>query len=235
MLAVMRFVITGANRGIGLELVRQLLSRGDAVEAGVRDPERARDLLQLGKSPRGASLLRVHRLDVASDESARSFAQAIGDRPVDVLVNNAGILGKMQSLEELDLEDVVETFRVDALGALAVTRALLPSMRKSDVRKLVHISTGMASISDNTSGGAYGYRMAKAALNIASKSLAVNLRGERFISVVMNPGWVQTEMGGAGAPTPVHDSVAGILRVVDKLTLDQSGSFLDYRGGTIAW
>ena len=231
----MRFVITGANRGIGLELAKQLLARGDSVEAGVRAPDRATDLIQLGKSPRGASLLRVHALDVASDESARGFAQAIGDKPIDVLINNAGILGKMQSLEELDLEDIVNTFRVDALGAVAVTRALLPGLRKGDTRKLVHISTGMASISDNTSGGAFGYRMAKAALNIASKSMAVNLRGERFISVVMNPGWVQTEMGGSGAPTPVRDSAAGILRVIDKLTLDQSGSFLDFRGGTLAW
>ncbi|MEO7093419.1 MAG: SDR family oxidoreductase [Polyangiales bacterium] len=231
----MRFVITGANRGIGLELTRQLVARGDAVEAGARSPEAASELMQLGKSPRGASLLRVHALDVASDRSARDFAQSIGDRAVDVLINNAGILGKMQSLEELDLDDVVNTFRVDALGALAVTRALLPSLRKGDTRKLVHISTGMASISDNTSGGAFGYRMAKAALNIASKSMAVNLRGERFISVVMNPGWVQTEMGGSGAPTPVRDSATGILSVIDKLTLDQSGNFLDFRGGTLAW
>ena len=231
----MRFVITGANRGIGLELTRQLLARGDAVEAGVRAPDRASDLLQLAKSPQGASLLRVHALDVASDESARAFARSIGDRPVDVLVNNAGVLGKMQSLDELDFEDMIHTFRVDALGALAVTRALLQNLRKADTRKVVHISTGMASISDNTSGGAFGYRMAKAALNIASKSMAVNLRGERFISVVMNPGWVQTEMGGSGAPTPVTDSAAGILKVVDRLTLEQSGSFLDYRGGTLAW
>lgn len=231
----MRFVISGANRGIGLELVKQLLARGDSVEAGVRDPDRATELMQLGKSPRGASQLRVHPLDVAKDQSARDFAAAIGDRAVDVLINNAGILGKMQSLEELDFEDMLHTYRVDALGALAVTRALLPAMRKGSTRKLVHISTGMASISDNTSGGAYGYRMAKAALNIASKSMAVNLRGERFISVVVNPGWVQTEMGGAGAPTPVHESAAGILERIDKLTLDQSGSFLDYRGGTLAW
>jgi NAD(P)-dependent dehydrogenase (short-subunit alcohol dehydrogenase family) len=231
----MRFVVTGANRGIGLELTRQLLARGDAVEAGVREPDRASELSQLGKSPRGASQLRVHAVDVARDDSVRAFARAIGDRSVDVLINNAGVLGKMQGLEELDLEDMVHTFRVDALGAIAVTRALLPALRKGDTRKLVHISTGMASIADNTSGGAYGYRMAKAALNIASKSIAVNLRGERFISVVMNPGWVQTEMGGAGAPTPVRDSAAGILATIDKLGLDQSGSFLDYRGGTLAW
>jgi len=229
----MRYVVTGANRGIGLELTRQLLERGDMVEAGARDPSTARELAGLGKRPAGK--LRVHAVDVSDDASVRAFARSIGDVAVDVLINNAGVLGKMQSLEELDLEDVVHTFRVNALGALAVTRALLPNLRKGSARKVVHVSTGMASISDNTSGGAFGYRMSKAALNIASKSMAVNLRGERIISVVMNPGWVQTDMGGRGAPTPVHESAAGILEVTDALSLEKSGMFLDYRGGTIAW
>lgn len=232
----MRYVVTGANRGIGLELVRQLLERGDTVEAGARDPSSARELASFAKRPhREGSKLRVHAVDVADDASVRAFARSIGDVPVDVLINNAGVLGKMQSLEELDLEDVVHTYRVNALGALAVTRALLPNLRKGGARKVVHISTGMASIADNTSGGAFGYRMSKAALNIASKSMAVNLRGERIISVVMNPGWVQTDMGGSGAPTTVHDSAAGILQVTDALSLEKSGQFLDYRGGTLAW
>ena len=229
----MRFVVTGANRGIGLEFVRQLLARGDTVEAGTRDPSAARELSALGKGP--SSKLRVHAVDVADDASVRAFARSIGDVPVDVLVNNAGVLGKMQSLEELDLEDVVATYRVNALGALAVTRALLPQIRKGTARKVMHVSTGMASISDNTSGGAFGYRMSKAALNIACKSMAVNLRGERIISVVMNPGWVRTDMGGSGAPTTPSESVSGMLKVIDALTLDKSGQFLDFRGGTLAW
>jgi NAD(P)-dependent dehydrogenase (short-subunit alcohol dehydrogenase family) len=229
----MRFVVTGANRGIGLEFVRQLLDRGETVEAGARDPSAARELAALGKGP--SSKLRVHTLDVSDDASARAFAQSIGDVAVDVLVNNAGVLGKMQSLEELDFEDVVATFRVNALGALAVTRALLPQLRKGNTRKVVHVSTGMASIADNTSGGAYGYRMSKAALNIASKSLSVNLRGERIVSVVVNPGWVATDMGGHGAPTSPKDSVAGLLKLIDGLTLEKSGQFLDFRGGTLAW
>jgi NAD(P)-dependent dehydrogenase (short-subunit alcohol dehydrogenase family) len=231
----MRFVVTGTSRGIGLELVRQLLARGDVVEAVVRDPERARELAQLGKTPSGAANLRIHRCDVTDDASVRALAAALDGRAVDVLVNNAGVLGKMSPLEELDLEDMVASYRTNALAPLAVTRALLPNMRRSDVRKVVHISTGMASIGENTSGGAYGYRMSKAALNIAAKSLAINLRGERFVSVVLNPGWVQTEMGGVGAPTPVKESVVGILSVIDRLTLEQSGSFLDYRGGVLPW
>ncbi len=232
----MKWVVTGANRGIGLELVQQLLARGEHVDAGVRSPDDASGLAQLAKRPAGAATLRIHRVDVSDDASVREFAKAIDGRPVDVLVNNAGIIGKMQSLEELDFDDMVQTYRVNALGALAVTRALLPNLRKGEARKVAHISTGMASISDNTSGGAYGYRMSKAALNIASKSIAVNYRGERIISVVLNPGWVQTEMGGSGAPTPVSESVTGLLRVIDGLTLERSGLFLDYRqGDVIPW
>ena len=152
-----------------------------------------------------------------------------------MLVNNAGVLGKMQSLEELDLEDCLATFRVNALGAIAVTRALLPQLRKSKVRKVLHVSTGMASIADNSSGGAYGYRMSKAALNMASKCLAVGLRGDRIVSAVINPGWVQTDMGGSGAPTSVVDSAKGILQQIDALDVEHTGQFLDYKGGTLDW
>jgi NAD(P)-dependent dehydrogenase (short-subunit alcohol dehydrogenase family) len=231
----MRYVVTGANRGIGLELTRQLLVRGDTVDAGVRDPAAASDLARLGKSPAGAANLRILACDVSRDASVRTLAAALGDRPVDVLVNNAGVLGKMQSLDDLDLEDMVHSFRVNALGALCVTRALLPNLRRSHVRKVINVSTKMASVSDNTSGGAFGYRMSKAALNIATKSMAVNLRGERIVAVVVNPGWVQTEMGGAGAPTPVQESVAGLLRLIDGLSLDQSGGFYDFKGDSIPW
>ena len=229
----MKVVVTGANRGIGLEFVKQLLARGDTVVAGARAPGEARELQRLAGSP--ASRLTVGPLDIGDAASVRRFSASLGDRPVDVLINNAGVLGKMQSLEELDLDDVMATYRINAVGAVDVTRALLPLLRKSDVRKVLHVSTGMASISDNTSGGAFAYRMSKAALNIASKSISVNLRGERIISVVCNPGWVQTDMGGAGAKTPVSESVSGMLKVLDGLTLDQSGSFLDFRGGTLGW
>jgi NAD(P)-dependent dehydrogenase (short-subunit alcohol dehydrogenase family) len=229
----MRYVVTGANRGIGLELARQLLAGGKIVEAACREPHRAVELRALPTRP-GAEL-RIHACDVGSDASVASFATGLADGGVDVLINNAGTLGKMEALEELDLDDVRRTFDVNALGAIRVTRALLPRLRQGRGRKIVHVSTKMASIADNTSGGAFGYRMSKVALNMASRTMALALRGERIVSVVVNPGWVQTDMGGPGAPTPVAESARGILALIDRLKLDDSGEFWDYRGDKIEW
>jgi len=226
----MRFVVTGTNRGIGLEIVRQLVGRGDSVEAGVRDPATAAELAAI--EAEAGSRLRVHGCDVTSDASVATFAEAIGDVPIDVIINNAGVMGRMLSLEEVDLTDAMHTFDTNALGAIRVTRALLTRMERASTRKIVHITSGMGSIADNTSGGAYAYRMSKAALNMANKSMSIDLRARGFICVVMNPGWVQTDMGGARAPTPVAESVAKMLGRVDALTPADTGAFLDFKGGT---
>jgi NAD(P)-dependent dehydrogenase (short-subunit alcohol dehydrogenase family) len=229
----MRFVITGANRGIGLELARQIAARGDFVEAGVREPEAAEELGAL--AARAAARVRVHTCDVASDTSVRAFAAAVGDVAVDVLINNAGVKGKRQPLAELDFEDAIRTIDTNALGAVRVTRALLPNLFRGEGKRVAHISSGLGSIADNTTGDAYAYRMSKAALNMASRSMAVDLRGEGIISVVLNPGWVKTDMGGPSAPTEVDESVRRMLGIIDGLTLEQSGSFIDYRGHTIGF
>jgi NAD(P)-dependent dehydrogenase (short-subunit alcohol dehydrogenase family) len=229
----MRFIVTGANRGIGLELARQLTARGDTVLAGVRDPASAEELRSLASS-RG-SLIQIHACDIASDESARAFAAALGDEPVDVLINNAGIFGERQPLEELDLDDMTRTYNVNALGPIRVTRAVLPLLRKGKTRKIVHITSGMGSVTDNTSGGSYGYRMSKAALNMASKSMSVDLSPEGILCVVMNPGWVQTDMGGSSAPTPVTESASRMIGMIDKMTLEDTGKFFDFKGGTIPY
>ncbi|MDB4954006.1 MAG: family oxidoreductase [Myxococcales bacterium] len=224
----MRVVVTGANRGIGLELVRQLRARGDEVEAACRHPETATQLRELGG--------RVHRCDVAEDASVKAFAAELGDTPIDLMINNAGISGgSHQQLRDMDFEEAVRTYQVDALGPLRVSLALLPNLRHGAGKKLAHITSGLGSIGDNRSGGFYGYRMAKAALNMASKSLAVELRSEGIISVVVNPGWVQTDMGGKSAAVTVADSVRGILHAVDNATLDQSGEFLDWKGTQYPW
>src|SRR5437016_2635797 len=199
----MRVVVTGSNRGIGEEFVRQLIARGDTVDAAVRDPARAEGLHALAEQAKGA--LRILACDVASDDSVRRFGAALEPAAVDLLINNAGILGEMKPLVELDPEDMVKTYRVDAIGPVLVTRAVLPLLRKGKTRKIAHVTSRMGSISDNTSGGAYGYRMAKAALNMASRTLAIDLRGEGFTSVVLNPGWVKTDMGGHGAPTTADE------------------------------
>lgn len=229
----MRIVITGANRGIGLEFVRQYLARGDSVEAAVRAPGEASELNALLASSGGR--LRVHGCDVASDGGARELASAVGDAAVDVLINNAGVMGKMLGLEKLDHADMLRTFDINALGPVRVSAALLPQLRRGKTRKIAHISSGMGSIGDNTSGGAYGYRMSKAALDMACRSMAVDLRGEGFKVVALNPGWVKTDMGGQSAPTPVDTSVRMMIERIDQLTDEQSGTLLDYRGHTWPW
>jgi NAD(P)-dependent dehydrogenase (short-subunit alcohol dehydrogenase family) len=230
----MRTLVTGANRGIGLELVRQLRERGE-VEACVRNPSDARELQALA-----GDRVRIHRLDVRDASSVRSLAAALDGTAIDIVFNVAGVNGGpgqsiRQMADDLELGDVGDTFDVNATGALRVSVALLPNIRRGGAKKLVHITSGMGSISDNTSGGYYAYRMSKAALNMMSRSLAVDLRGEGIASYVINPGWVQTDMGGRSAPTPVEESVRGILNEIDRATLADSGEFLNWRGNRYAW
>lgn len=229
----MRIVITGANRGIGLELTRRYLDRGDQVEAAVRRPDAATDLAALAGGAGGR--LRVHACDIRDGASVRAFAAALGDIAVDLLINNAGVMGKMQALPDLDDADVVNTINTNTLGPLRVTGALLPHLRRGSTRKIVHITSGMGSIGDNQSGGAYGYRMSKAALNMGCRSMAMDLKGEGFTAVVMNPGWVKTDMGGSHAPTPVEESAQKMIELIDRIGPEQTGTFLDYRGHTWPW
>ena len=229
----MRYLVTGANRGIGLEFVRQLTARGDAVEVVARRPERSSLLLELAQ--RFPSLVRIHAADVTNDYNVRALAKELEDVGIDVLINNAGVMGRLVPLAEVDLEDVLHTFAVNAVSPLRVTRALLPSLRRGTARRIVHITSKMGSIDDNKSGGAYGYRMSKTALNMASRSLATDLRGEEMVSAVLHPGWVKTDMGGPGAMISAEESVQGLLRVIDGLTLAHSGRFFNYTGEEIPW
>lgn len=231
----MRHLVTGANRGIGLELVRQLAARGDTVEACARQPA---DALEL--APLAGDCVRIHALDIRDAGSVRAVATALGDGALDLVWNVAGVYGGgAQSLrqlaEDLTLADVAETYAVNAMGSLRVTTAMLPHVRRGTGKKLVHVTSGMGSISDNKSGGNYAYRMSKAALNMMSSALAVDLKSEGIASYVINPGWVQTAMGGKNAPTPVADSVRGMLDVIDGATLADSGAFLDHHGKRYGW
>jgi NAD(P)-dependent dehydrogenase (short-subunit alcohol dehydrogenase family) len=230
---LMRYVITGASRGIGLEFVQQLLRRGDTVDAGVRSPEGARRLEPLAREV--GNRLRIHALDVEDEASIRSFAADVCAAPVDVLINNAGVFGQWCAFTEVDSTDLARTFAINALGPLRITQALLPALRRGAVRKVAHVSSRMGSLADNTEGGAYAYRMSKAALNMGVRSLAHDLRGEGLVTVMLHPGWVQTDMGGPQAPLPAADSVRGMLRVIDGMGPEHSGRFLDYQGAEVPW
>jgi NAD(P)-dependent dehydrogenase (short-subunit alcohol dehydrogenase family) len=236
----MRYVISGASRGLGLEFVRQLLARGNTVEAGARNPAEARQLTSLARE--AGARLRIHPLDVSNTASVRAFATVVGETPIDVLINSAGVGGKWDPLPEMDFDDMGRTMEVNALGPMRMSAMLLPAVLKSSTRKIVHLTTRMASMAENTPvgvygfpGGAYAYRMSKAALNAGMRTMAVDFREQGLITVALHPGWVQTDLGGKMAPTRPEESVQGMLRVIDELTLASSGRFLDYQGKECAW
>jgi NAD(P)-dependent dehydrogenase (short-subunit alcohol dehydrogenase family) len=228
----MRFVIVGANRGIGLELVRQLASRGEEVVATARDLSSAAALQSLSKAHNRIQLVRC---DVTSAEDRAALARTLGDAPIDVLILNAGVFGDRSGIDDIDIEDVRTTMEVNAVAPLAVLTTLLPALRKGKTRRVVAISSGLGSIGDNTSGGYHGYRMSKAALNMVMRCASQDLASEKFICVAMNPGWVQTDMGGAGAPLKVEVSVRNMLGRIDAFTAKDNGQFLDHAGGNLLW
>lgn len=220
-------LLTGANRGIGLEFARQLAARGDRVVATCRNPASASDLAALD--------VQVERLDVADGASVENIAALYADRRLDLLINNAGVGVGHRPLGELDYEEMEAFYRTNAMGPLRLTETLLPALRRGESRIVVSLTSRVGSIEDNTSGGSYAYRASKAALNAINKSLAIDLGDEGFTCVVLHPGWVQTDMGGGSAPLAKEQSVAGMLKVVDGLAQDDSGGFFDYTGESLPW
>jgi NAD(P)-dependent dehydrogenase (short-subunit alcohol dehydrogenase family) len=221
------WVVTGASRGIGLELARQLTQRGEPVIATARNPREADELNALEVS--------VHTLDVTNPASVAAFAASLGDTPVDILINNAGRGGDGPGLSRLDVERLMSYFDVNALGPLRVTQSLLPNLRAGQRRVVAHLSSRLGSIEDNSEGGAYGYRSSKAALNMINRSMSIELGPEGFCCVVLHPGWVRTDMGGARAPLSVEESVAGLLQVLYRLSESDNGQFLSYTGDSLPW
>jgi len=232
-------LVTGANRGIGLEFVRQLLARGDRVVATCRQPGKAAALNTLtGEYP---GRLHVLPLDVASEKSraelVRELPLVCGDaveKPaIDLLINNAGVLHSGERFGQLSTAHLDDSFRTNASGPLLLTEALAPML--SDGATVANISSTLGSIANTGQFGTPSYNISKAAQNMASVLLAHALRGRDIRVVALHPGWVQTEMGGDGAQIAATASVAGLLRVIDGLTLDDSGRFLDWQGQTQPW
>ena len=216
-------VITGANRGIGLELARQFKQRGDDVVAACR--ESSKELAKLDVEV-------IEGVDVTEDGSVGELAKALGDRTVDVLVNCAGILSD-ESLSDLDFDRMRRQFEVNSLGPLRVTAALRGNLGKGS--KVAIITSRMGSIADNTSGGRYGYRMSKTAVNMAGRSLAQDLREAGVAVVILHPGFVRTEMtGGQGLIDP-PESAAGLIARIDELSIETSGSFRHTNGEELPW
>ena len=216
-------VVTGANRGIGLALVGLLRSRGATVVAVCRQTSPALEAL-------GARV--ASGIDVADPQAGADLAARLGQDDIELVVHNAGI-GRFTSLENTTPEDVSSSFRVNAMAPLFLTRALLPRLRSG--AKVALVSSRMGSIGDNGSGGYYGYRMSKAALNAAGVSLAHDLRPQGIAVVILHPGAVRTAMtSGQGAVDP-DESAAGLLRRIDELKIETTGRFLHENGTVLPW
>jgi NAD(P)-dependent dehydrogenase (short-subunit alcohol dehydrogenase family) len=236
----LKVVVTGAGRGLGLEFVRQLLPRAECLIATARTPESAQELQELARKH---ERLKIVRLDVSDEDSIQRAAEAIGTMvsSLDLLINNAGIyIGRpgtaagSDALGKLTMQGGMETFRTNAIGPMILTQSLLPLLEKTERAKIVSLTSGLASIA-NSSGPPFHYSASKAALNMYMHGLAVQQRKSGIISIVMNPGWVQTDMGGRAATITAEESAKGILTVVDHLTHEQSGSFLNYKGQREPW
>jgi len=220
------YLITGIGRGIGRELTRVLLHRGERVIGTLRSLDQTRPEW----SERVASgQLTLLALDVRDEGSIREAAKQL-DEPVDVLVNNAGIIGpQRQSTLDMDFEGFLDTFRVNTLGPLRIVQAFLPHLKRAKAAKIVTISSRMGSLSYAKSDR-IAYRASKAAVNKVVQGLATDLQAEGIVAVSVHPGWVQTDMGGAGADISVQDSAAGLARLIDRLTMDDTGGFFDWQG-----
>lgn len=215
-------LITGANRGIGLEVTRRLVRRGDCVTVLCRSSSPELDGL-------GAEV--IDGVDVTDGESLHRVAQMLEGRVIDWLINNAGILERT-SLDHLDFDAMERQFRVNSIGPLRVTAALRD--RLSAGSKVFIVTSRMGSIEDNTSGGSYGYRMSKAAVNMAGKSLSVDLKDDGIGVFLLHPGWVATDMTG-GTGIAVEESADGLVRTMDRLGLDQTGTFWHQEGYELPW
>lgn len=218
-------LITGANRGIGLAIAKQAIDDGHTVIGTARKPESATELRDLGAE--------VAQLDAADPGSIDALRTQLAGTPIDILINNGAIFPDRSGLEQTSLEDFEATLRVNIRGPLAVTQALLENVRNGNKKTVATISSSMGSIAGTKSGGSYAYRVSKAGVNMLMRAMAAEFSDIHFLAI--DPGWVNTDMGGKDAPLSTTESAAGILRVIDSAKQTQSGSFHRYNGQTLPW
>ncbi len=227
-------LITGANRGIGLEHARCFAARGTHVYATARSPADAKELRALVADQEGR--IEVLAYEAGDPEAPARLRAALGDTPLDLLFANAGAGGgKSQSFGSVDVDDVLQLIRINALAPLKLVEALADNVARSQRKLIAFQSSLMGSVGDNSSGGHYAYRLSKTALNMIAKGVANELRPRGVIAVALHPGWVRTRMGGISAPVFVDECVAGQQRLLDSLTLADSGRFFSYDGKELPW
>ncbi len=229
-------LITGANRGLGLGLTKAYLKKGWDVIATCRNPEKANELKGLSGN------LEIHSLDVIDFAAVDSLAGELKGRAIDVLINNAGVLGSPafekggagQTLGDMDYDGLRHTLEVNTIAPLKITEALLPNIEESDQKKVVTITSAMGSL-EAMGDGFITYRSSKCAVNSIMRNLSIGLKEKGITVAVLHPGWVRTDMGSEAAPLAIEESVKGLVAEIDKLDLEHTGCWKDHAGETIPW
>lgn len=229
---IYQVLVTGANRGLGLEFVGQYASSGCQVIACCRDPRKAAKLNQLVASSAGK--ISVHALDVADFGQIERLATELQGQTIDVLINNAGIYPR-SSFGSIDYVEWHKAFLINTMAPMKMIECFVDHVAASRLRKIVTLSSKMGSIADNDSGGSALYRTSKSAVNMVMKNLAIELKSRGIAVGTLHPGWVETDMGGANALITVQQSVAGMRTVIERISLDNTGRFIAFDGQEVPW
>mgnify|MGYP005629532483 FL=1 len=228
-------LITGANRGIGLEFSRQLAEDGWCVLACSRDLEKSDALNKLAAEY--PERITLYALDVTDHRQIEKLSQTLANKPIDLLINNAGVFPDIndRSFGQTDYDSWAHAFLVNTMAPLKMAEEFIAQITQSSRKTIVTITSKMGSVADNGRGGSYIYRSSKSAVNMVIKSIAIDLESNDIISVLLHPGWVRTDMGGPSGLISVEQSVSGMLSVIREVTSADSGKFIAYDGQIIPW
>jgi len=226
-------LITGCNRGIGLELTRHFSNEGHEILACCRTPETSKELQSLSEDN---SNITIYRLDVSDHNAIEQLAEKLKGKAIDILLNNAGIYGKTPaSFGNLDYENWEEVLRINTIAPIKMAESFIDNITAGDRKIIANISSKVGSIADNSSGGSYTYRTSKTALNMATKCLSVDLASQGITALALHPGWVKTDMGGPNALIDTNQSVSGLVKIISSADISKSGKFFNYDGSEIPW
>jgi len=226
-------LLTGANRGLGLELAHQYAKDNWRVIACCRDPENAHNLKQLATD---MPQLTLHMLDVQNADHLQSLADSFKEQPIDILLNNAGVYGQKDAyFGNTDSDRWLNTFKINTIAPMKIMEAFVDNVAASEIRIIASMSSKMGSIADNSSGGSYVYRSSKSALNMVMASAAIDLQPRGITSVILHPGWVRTDMGGPNGEMSVEESVTAMRRTLAGITAKDNGCFFEIDGSIIPW
>ena len=230
----MKILITGASRGIGLEMARYGMEQGWDIVACCRHPQHAEKLLSLAQLSNGR--ISVHVADMLELSTLQALAYELRQDAIDILINNAGVYGSDRNqFGRVDVQDWIKTFQINSIAPLKMAESFIENICLGENKVIACLSSKMGSMDDNTSGGSYIYRSSKAALNAVVKSMSVDLYDKGIKCVALHPGWVKTDMGGPNAEITARESVTKMFKTLLSLRMEDSGRFIDIDGTDIPW